>query len=216
MQEEPESSPTAREILKELSLRPEETSALESALGSREGEPKFAERLEGLAGLALREYLLWITGRRRFNSIPESDGTRVRSIFLELRGEPPTVEQLVDGFGFSEPRATSLLSRLRYGDARKLRVLAYAAAAKTIEASQASASEEDGRKTLYLPRDVWDIANEASWHIMSQPEKQAKAGEYEGAEWPEASVTRYGCTVRASSAMWNHVVRWLEQAGTTS
>lgn len=202
------------EMMKLLALRPDEEAALEIALGAQKDSDEFAERLETLSTIALREYIEWIVGRRRFNSVPESDGSRIRSIFLELRKEPPTAEQLVDGFGLSEPRATSLLSRLRYGEARKLRLLAYSAAADVIETGAAAATEdEDGRKTLYLDRDVWDVANEASWQIMRQPAKHEKDAEYDGAEWPEASVTRYGCTVRAPSAMWNYIVEWLRGAG---
>lgn len=203
----------AQEILDALGLRDQELTSLEVALGAKQDESDFTSRLETLADLALREYVEWLVGRRRFNSIPESDGHRVRAIFLELRREPPTVEQLVDGFGLSESRATSLLSRMRYGEARRLRILGYGAAARTLEGQVSAASEDtDGRKTLYLTRDVWDVANEAAWHVMSQPAEHAKGGAYEGAEWPEARVDRWGAAVRAPTSMWGYITAWLKAA----
>lgn len=115
-----------------LKLGPEQLEQLKTALGSPTTEEEFAQRLLKIGAAALKEYVDWMLAIRRFSSSSELDAARVLEIFAHVRVEPPTVESLAAELAIPESRAMALLSRMRYGDARMLRSLAFTAAAAKI------------------------------------------------------------------------------------
>src|SRR4051812_24000531 len=86
-------------------------------------DPEFPPRLEKLAAVALDELAAWATGRRRDSVVGEIERRRVLRLYADIRGQPATIERLVEELGFTESRARTMVGRLRFSDARRLRRL---------------------------------------------------------------------------------------------
>lgn len=193
-------------LIEPLGLDEGDVGRLKVALGTATPEETL-ERLTLLQGIAFREMAQWLVSTRRFSSVSEMDSSRVLSLFLEVRGEYPSVEQLVEQLGISSSRAVSLLGRLKYGEGRALLRLARKGALAEISRKLSEQpSDGDGRKTLMLAKSAFDEVQESAFAIMSEPEEQKKGGRYEGAELPEFSSSgRLGGTVTASEKMWGFI-----------
>ena len=202
------------DYVEELRLQSVERRALIRSLGLEDDGPEFGKRLAVLAQLALEEWVDWIVGRHRFNSVSENDKARVLRLFLDVRKEPPTLQVLVNDLGIPEGRGTSMLSRMRYGDARRLRALGYRKTHSDLSGRLQGDEESGGRKTLFIEKQSWDYIQEAAWEIMRDTAKHAKGQQYEGAEFPEGSVDRWGGTCKASVGMWDYILDWLDQRAT--
>lgn len=193
-------------LIEPLRLDDRDVEQLWLGLGAATPDEKL-ERLLLLQGIAFREVVQWLVSSRRFSTISEMDSSRVLSLFAEIRGEYPTVEQLVEELRISSSRAVSLLSRLKYGEGRTLVRLARKAALAEISRKLAEQPPDgDGRKTLMLTKPSIDEVYEVAFSIMSEPEEQKKGGRYQGAELPDFSSSgRLGGTVTASETMWDFI-----------
>jgi hypothetical protein len=196
--------------LARLSLQERERAILVKAIGLEPNDKRVPTRLEMLRDIAFIELVEWILGRRRFNTISESDTSRVLKIFLEMREEQPTLEQLVNELALSHGRAVSLLSRLKYGQGRALRALNLKAAKKEIEEALADAKEENDRKTISVDSDIYDLVQESAWSIMKDFGRKTKGNPYPGAEDPDFTNNKWGGTVRARTKMWKYIIDWLD------
>ncbi len=190
-----------------LALSAAERAALEKALG---GADHFGDRFAKLGNLAMAELVGWIVGRRRFNSVSESDTSRVLEIFLDIRNEPPTLDKLVDDLGIPESRARSMLGRMRYGEARALRQLQYRHALDRVQSDLGQTTEQNTRKQLWLDKTVADCVDEAANAIMQDTAKRGKGKPYALAEFPAFSSQRYGTAVWTTTKMWDYILDWLK------
>jgi hypothetical protein len=189
-----------------MSLSENEKRRLALALGTTlDGE--FEARLEQLKEVALDELVDWILARRRFDSISAIDRHRVLQIFGAIRKEAPTVQALVEQIGISESRAVSLLSRLRYGEARTVRALMITGALREIEEALGSAGElASGRKFIWVSADTGRMIDEANTAIMLDHAGRASGGRFEGAEKAErAEASRTGQAWSTTTKMWNYI-----------
>jgi hypothetical protein len=199
----------ADDALSELGLTVAEQAALRGALGAQD-DKALAERLARLRKNALSEYVEWLTGRRRFNSLSELDTYRILHLFLDIREQVPTVESLVSEIGLSAGRATSLLSRLRYGEARALRKLAMREAHAELVRQLDAAQENSGRKAVWVSAEVYDIVFEAAGEIMQATEEHATGRKWVQAEMPTGNRSRFVSTVTAATKMWGYVLSVIE------
>lgn len=194
-------------LLESLGLDSEDGKRLAAALGANTTDEAVG-RLKVLGDVALREMVDWVLSTRRFGTISELDGARVLAIFLKIRGEYPTVNQLVDELGISSSRAVSLLGRLKYGEGKALARLARETAVEEIERQLAErVADGDGRKALLLTKSTYEETEDADFKIMSQPQLHGKGQQYAGAESAVfGSRGRQGGAVRASEKMWTYIV----------
>ena len=140
---------------------------LAAALGTSVDDPeKFASAEEQLREVAYDEMVDWILGRRRFESTSALDRHRVLTLFAEVREQAPTVEALANDLDIAESRAVSMLSRMRYGDARLIRGLTYRAAVTELEAQIAAGDAEQGQKLVWVSADTGRLVDEANGSIM--------------------------------------------------
>lgn len=190
-----------------LGIGKEDAKRLEVALGATSAK-EADERLGQLGEVALREMVQWLLSVRRFASISELDSARVLSLFLDIRRQYPTVDQLVDELGISSSRAVALLGRLKYGEGKSLTRLAREAAIEEIKRKlEAQSADGDGRKSLLLAQSAYDEIQVADFAIMSEPQLHRKGERFAGAEAAEfGSRGRQGGTVRASVPMWGYLV----------
>ena len=190
-----------------LGLDAADASRLATALGATTND-ETVKRLSTLQELALREWVEWILSIKRFATISELDGARVLALFLTIRAEYPTIDQLVDELGIPSSRAVSLLGRLKYGEGRALGRLARESAIEEIQRRLSERSADgDGRKALLLTKSAYDEAEVADFEIMSEPQLHGKGKRFAGAEAADfSSKTRQGGTVRASEKMWEYMV----------
>lgn len=199
-------------LIKPLGLDDGDVERLKLALGSTSPADTLT-RLTTLQEVAFREVAQWLVSARRFSSISEMDGSRILSLFVEIRGEYPTVDQLVEQLGISSSRAVSLIGRLKYGEGRTLVRLARKGALKEVTRKlDEQASDSDGRKTIMLTKASFDEAYEVAFSIMSEPQEQKSGGRYEGAELPDfSSSARLGGAVTASEKMWGFIVALIQE-----
>jgi hypothetical protein len=205
-----------RELLEESGLTDADIPALRRALGAS-GDADLAARLQGVRSLAFGEFIDWALARRRFSSISELDSSRVLALYLRIRRQPLTVESLTEDLAIPQARATSMVGRLKYGEARALAALSFAAAASEVEARLGGVSEVGGRKSITVDRDIVDRIGEVAFSIMSAPgEDHNRGGRFESAEQPTViSSGRWGATVTASPKMWEYIVSELQARGGT-
>ncbi len=147
-----------------------------------------------------------MTGRRRFNSVSELETFRILHLFLDVREEVPTVDVLVGDIGMSAGRAQSLIGRLRYGEARQLRALAAAQAARVLSEQLASAEDNGGRKTVWVTPEVLDIVLEAAGTIMRSPAEHNRGRKWASAEFPTYVRQRAVAQVSTSMGMWEYIL----------
>ena len=202
----PRQDASANEVLEDIELSDRERQLLQRAIGGAD-TTGFGRRLEKLGRIALKEWVEWIVGKRRFSSLAECDSARVLELFLNVREEPPSVEQLVEDLAIPEARASSMLARMRYGSGRELRKLAFGATDREVKERLAKRpTDPDGRKTLVLGKEAFECVHETAWEIMKTPDSQGKGQKYAGAELPSyTSSGRLGGMVTASPVMWNHI-----------
>jgi hypothetical protein len=200
---------TSDDALADLGLTAAEREVLRGAIGAKD-DGAFAERIARLRNHATTEYVEWLIGRKRFTSMSELDTDRILHLFLDVREQVPTVETLVSEIGLSAGRATSLLSRLRYGEARQLRKLAIKQAFTELEQQLAMVEENASRKTVWVPVEIFDIVFEAAGAIMQAPEEHGRKRKWEQAEMPTGNRSRFVSTVTASTKMWSHVIGLLK------
>ena len=192
-------------------LSESEKRRLAVALGTSADDPDaFAAAEEKLREAAYDELVDWILGRRRFDSSSALDRHRVLVLFARIRQEAPTVEALANELDISESRAVSMLSRMRYGDARLIRGLTYRAAVTELEAQIAGGIAEHGQKLVWVSSDTGRLVDEANGSIMRDIESRAPGGRYENAQLARREESgRSGQQWQATEEMWAMIVAWL-------
>jgi hypothetical protein len=105
-------------------LNDQQVEALTSALGLRSTEDQdlVKRQAEAFRNEAVLEWIRWIGGRRLASS-SDLDRERVLTLYGRIRRDSPTVQKLADELGFSETRARTMVSRMRYGSAHVLQEL---------------------------------------------------------------------------------------------
>lgn len=197
---------TITEMLTELNLSTEEKKALGRTLGIDEPTD---EKLEKLAQIALTEYVEWLIGKRRLNTISEIDAYRTFQLFSEIREEPISVESIANDLSFSPGKAISIVSRLRYGEGRALARLANASAIRKINAANLTSSD---RVTIYLDGAEYDAVMYAAGEIMRDTTKHAKGKQWEGCERPDGDKERYLSRIKAAPKMWRYIADKLSES----
>lgn len=183
---------------------------LSQILGCDKADSVFTAGLSELVVLALAEWLQWATAQQRFNSLSELDTSRVLSLFLRVRKAAPTVEQLVEDLAIPQGRATSMIGRMKYGQARELLKLSFAAAARDVEKRVNEATENQKRKSITVSREVLDRLHETEYAIFSA----RNANTFPSAETLAVTPSgRYGAIVTTSTAMWGYVIAELNDRG---
>jgi hypothetical protein len=163
-----------------------------------------------LANLAYDEFVDWILGRRRFESVSALDRHRVLSLFALIRKEAPTVEALANELEISESRAVSMLARMRYGDARTIRALAYQAAKAELEVRVPEGDTNDGLRLVWVTADTGRLVDEANGSIMLDLEGRQEGGPYAGAQLARrVEAVRGSQQWEAADSMWEMIQRWL-------
>lgn len=202
---------TLRAELETHGLGPHELHLLARALSCSESDAVFEERLRMLAILGLTELADWIIGRKRFNTVSESDISRVLKIFLEIRQDTPSLESLANHFGISESRGRSMFSRMNYGEARSMKAKVYESTAKLLnELPKNEKSNEP--QALTVDAQCLECINNATWEIMLHPQDSERGGKYEGAEWPVVNHKGiHGAVVHATPKMWKHISAWIDK-----
>ena len=201
-------------VLDELQLNSVEQEILARALGVTSiSDPVFPERLVMLRAAALKELVDWIIGRTRYSSVSENDMHRVVELFLKIRQEAPSVDQLVSELTIPAARATSLLARIRYGEGRELTALALKTSAVKLTEKLRDAPAENDRKSVWVDGDTLGHVRHVAMLIMlSAPENHSKGGKFQGAQFPEfTSYGRDGGVAKTTVKMWEYIVQVLEQ-----
>jgi DNA-binding transcriptional regulator YhcF (GntR family) len=208
-------TPTTKTLHEELEahgLGPHELHLLARALSCSESDAVFEDRLRMLAILGLAELADWIIGRKRFDTVSESDISRVLKIFLEIRQEAPSLESLANDFGISEARGHSMLSRMNYGEARRMKAMFYTHTADWLRKELKKTKIENDLQDLTVDAQCLACIKDAAWEIMSNPLDREKGGKYEGAMRPEVPVKeRQGAIVHASPKMWGYITAWIDE-----
>jgi hypothetical protein len=190
----------------DLSLSSDDRARLAEALGCEVDTETFEERVGLLEQLALDEMVNWVLGRQRFETISALDRHRILEIFARVRRQAPTVEALANELAISESRATSMLSRMRYGEARLIRRLTYEAALADVRTRVANVAVHNNRKFIWVTSETGRAIDEANTSIMMDYEGRREGGRYVGAEKAErTSVTRTGQEWSASERMWQYI-----------
>jgi hypothetical protein len=201
-------------ILDELGLTQAERERLAQALGvAGPDDPGFAERLLKLRTAALKEVAGWIIGKTRYSSVSENDMHRVIELFLKIRQEAPSVDQLVSELTIPAARATSLLGRIRYGEGRELTALALTTSAARLSEKLREAQIENGTQTVWIDSDTLShVRHVAMLIMMSDPKNREKNGKFEKAQFPDfTSYGRDGGTAKTTPKMWEYIVQGLQQ-----
>ena len=201
-------------LLEDAGLSKDDIPGLKQALGASD-EADLEARLLAVRSLAFAEFIDWALAKRRFGSVSELDSSRVLALYLRVRREPLTAASLVEDLAIPQARATNMVGRLKYGEARALAALSFAAAAAEVQARLAEVSEVGGRKSITVDRDIVDRIGEVAFAIMSAPvSEHNKGGRFESAEQPTVmSSGRWGATVTASTKMWGYIVSKLAERG---
>jgi hypothetical protein len=204
-------------ILDGLDLDSSERQILERALGvtssDESAEKALLARLNLLQASAFKELVDWIIGRRRFSSISESDMHRVVELFLNVRGEAPSVDQLVTDLAIPAARSTSLLARMRYGEGRALTALAMrTSASKLRKKLDSTTADGGGRKSVWVDGDILADIRRAAMAIMdAPPESHNKGGDFQGAQFPDiTSYGKDGGVAKTTLTMWEYILTKLD------
>jgi hypothetical protein len=186
---------------------------LAAALGTTVDDEAFTQRVARLEQIALDEYVDWILSVRRFETPAALDRHRILELFGTVRQQAPTVESLANDLDISESRATSLLSRMRYGDARLIRRLTYVAANTELQKQLGSVEAFNNRKDVWVSAETGRAISEANTAIMLDHDARKEGGRFAGAELAERpSATRTGQEWVASERMWELILAWIEAA----
>jgi hypothetical protein len=196
----------------ELRVTEQERRRIAVALGTTVDSEDFDDRVRELEQVALDELVDWILSRRRFESAAALDRHRVLAIYGAIRHQAPSVESLANDLDISESRAMSLVSRMRYGDARMIRRLTYEAAAREITDALALAQVRNGRKEIPVTAETGRVVDEANTAILLDQEARRPGGRYEGAEKAERlSATRTGQEWVVSEQTWTYIADWIQE-----
>jgi hypothetical protein len=199
----------------ELDLTEQESTRLAHALGTEPGSDAYEERLALLGEVATEEFVDWILARRRFETVSAIDRHRILQIFARIRQQAPTIEALSNDLDISESRASSLLSRMRYGEARLIRGLIYNSAREEVSRQLESARDSGGRKFIWVTSDTGRVIDEANTAIMMDQVGRRPGGAFEGAEKADRQEsTRTGHLWSATDRMWEFIVVWIENQAT--
>lgn len=201
-------------ILDELGLNQVERERLARALGAASpDDPSFAERLLKLRTAAFKEVAEWMIGKTRYSSVSENDMHRVIELFLKIRLEAPSVDQLVSDLTIPAARASSLLARIRYGEGRELTALALKTSAAKLVEKLHEARDESSTQAVWIDSDTLShIRHVAMLIMLSDPRNREKNGKFQGAQFPEfTSYGRDGGTAKTTTKMWEYIVQGLEQ-----
>lgn len=208
-----DSGRTFKQILEEKGFTAKNLDIIKRALNASDSDQHFEEALSDLAIIALAELVDWITGRKRFSSIAELDAGRIMKVFLDIRRDMPDVEKVADQFAIPEARATSMLARMRYGEARLLRAERYRTCSEYLTRLVAETNVDDnGIKYLDVDKEELGVINEAWWRIMKATDQHNVGGDYENAVRPEFLWTsKYGGRLGTTPKMWSHIIKWLDR-----
>jgi hypothetical protein len=202
-------------ILDALDLSDTELQVFARALGvpDMNNKPFLLEQVRRLRASALKEFVDWMIGKTRYSSVSESDMHRVIEVFLRVREEAPSVDQLVSELTIPAGRATSLLARMRYGEGRALTELALrSSAAKLRGQLSAVQAESDNRKSVWVDGDIITHIREVAMKIMKAPRADHnKRGKFQGAQLPDiTSYGREGGLVKTTTKMWDYIIITLD------
>lgn len=193
-----------------MELSTEEGERLAAMLGTTVGAADYSEKLEQLKELAFEEYVEWLLARRRFESVSALDHKRVLEVFSKIRGEAPSVSILANEFDLSESRAVSMLSRMRYGNARVIRQLQYEAARRELRAQREGVGLDNGLNYLWLKRETARIVEEANTSIMRDTTARSAGGRFEGAELARKTEPgRFDEQWATTPKMWDLIDLWI-------
>jgi hypothetical protein len=178
-------------------------------VGCEPTDSDFTERLQEVITLAVAEWLGWAAASRRFNSLSELDTARVLNLFLEVRHAPPTVEALVEQLAIPQGRATSMIGRMKYGQARQLVRLSFVEAEREVRTRLASVPE-GGQKTITVARETLDRLRDVEFEIFYAAET-----DYTGRELLTVEPAgRLGALVKTSTKMWEYILAHLADRAT--
>lgn len=193
-----------------MDLSKEEEQRLAAMLGADVGTADYEARVEKLKELAFAEYVDWLLARRRFESVSALDHKRILEVFSQIRREAPSVAILANEFDVSESRAVSMLSRMRYGNARIIRQLAREAACRELKEQRQTASLDNGLNYLWLRRETARLVEEANTSIMRDTESRKPGGKYEGAELARRTEPgRFDEQWATTPKMWDLIEAWI-------
>jgi hypothetical protein len=173
-----------------------------------------ARRLLQARALAFKEWVDWANAVQRFSSLSELDMFRVLNLFLKVRQTAPSVEALVEELAIPQGRATSMIGRMKYGQARELMRLSYQQAAADVQNRVNDAKEDvHHRKAIVVSREIVDRLQAIDYEIFSLPSRErTKGGRFESAERIGIQPSgRYGATVTASKPMWQYLIAELNR-----
>ena len=203
---------TMREELEAHGLEPHEFHLLARALSCSESNAIFEDRLRMLAILGLTELADWITSRKRFDTLSECDIARVLKIFLDIRQEAPSLEALANDFGISEARGHSMLSRMNYGEARRMKAMSYTHASTWLRNELKNIEIKKDRQELIVNAQYLICIKDAAWEIMSDLRDRGKGGKDKDAMRPEVHTKeKQGAIVKTSPKMWAYITAWLDE-----
>lgn len=110
----------------------------------------------------------------------------------------------------------SLLSRMRFGAARRIRGLRYASAKQELENQLSSGDKDDGQIHVWVSRDTGRLIEEANTAIMIDQQAKRAGGKYEGAvKANRVERTGTGQAWQATEKMWHYILDWLEEQATS-
>ena len=180
----------------------EDRQALGQLVGCDPADAAFLQRLQKVIEIAVNEWLSWAIASRRFNTLSELDTDRVLRLFLEVRHAAPTVEALVEQLAMPQGRATSMISRMKYGQARQLLRLSFESALHEVQTRLKSTKEDNGAKQITVTRETLDRLRDAEFDIFS-----ALDGSFPKPQLLTVQSTgRLGAVVRTSPKMWGYLV----------
>lgn len=172
------------------------------------------QRREKLARLAVREWVDWLNGKWRPDTVPALERARILKIFAIIRKDTPAVDKLVEGFGIPEGRAMSMVSRMKYGAARWIRgtdlqTLAEDLATTITRARDELAKakkelEQDKEFPIPLNRPQSELLYAMLVSLDNSPDvEDRKVGRH------TPTLDRYGATWRLNPPQWAHVIKRL-------
>ncbi len=98
-------------------------SFIRNLLGRDVNETELNEKISKLKELAFEEWVGWITGVYRPNSISENITDRIFKIYIFLKGDLPKLEELINYFNIPSGRARYIISVIKYSGHPKLKEL---------------------------------------------------------------------------------------------
>ncbi len=159
--------------------------------------------------VAVREFVKWIAGSRRYESISAVERDRVTAVFAEVRGAMPSVRALVDDLSLPEGRAIAMLGRMRYGEANRFEAMRYATLTALVN------------KGLKVPRPTVSVAEPVVFAAANSRElfdalslmELDPAAERITDDVNPKRMAQHGYEWTMKSDDWDKFVRWLTKRG---